>query len=102
MDDRSLDAAWQAHRQRVLDIAYRMLGSLTDAEDVVQEAYARLVRSGVDGIDDVQGWLVTVTGRLCLDHLKSAEVRRRAYVGPWLPEPVVDLPDAALDPADRV
>ena len=104
MDDRSahLDDAWRGHRQRVLDIAYRMLGSVSDAEDVVQEAYARLMRADVDDIDDVRGWLITVTGRLCLDHLRSADVRRRAYVGPWLPEPLVELPAAGLDPADQV
>ena len=112
MDDRSthtplqadarFDDVWHDHRRRLLDIAYRMLGSVSDAEDVVQEAYARLVRSDLDGIDDVRGWLITVTGRLCLDHLRSAEVRRRTYVGPWLPEPLVELPAAGLDPADRV
>jgi RNA polymerase sigma-70 factor (ECF subfamily) len=112
MDDRSalpprradarLDDAWRDHRRRLLDIAYRMLGSVSDAEDVVQEAYARLVRSDLDRIDDVRGWLITVTGRLCLDHLRSADVRRRTYVGPWLPEPLVELPAAGLDPADRV
>jgi len=112
MDDRSplpqaqadarLADAWRDHRRRLLDIAYRMLGSISDAEDVVQEAYARLLRSDLDGIDDVLGWLITVTGRLCLDHLRSADVRRRTYVGPWLPEPLVELPASGLDPADRV
>jgi RNA polymerase sigma-70 factor (ECF subfamily) len=79
-----------------------MLGSVSDAEDVVQEAYARLVRNGVDGIDDVRGWLVTVTSRLCLDQLRSAQSQRTSYVGPWLPEPVVDVPSLGVDPADRV
>src|SRR5213083_3475135 len=94
--------AWRDHRQRLMDVAYRMLGSVSDAEDVVQEAYARLVRNGVDGIDDVRGWLVTVTSRLCLDQLRSAQSQRTSYVGPWLPEPVVDVPSVGVDPADRV
>jgi len=97
-----LDDAWREHRRRLLDVAYRMLGSVSDAEDVVQETYARLLRADLDAIDDLRAWLITVTGRLCLDHLRSATVRRRAYVGPWLPEPLVDLPADGLDPADRV
>jgi RNA polymerase sigma-70 factor, ECF subfamily len=101
-DSDDLDQAWRQHRKRLLDIAYRMLGSVSDAEDVVQEAYTRLMRSDINSIDDLRGWLITVTGRLCLDHLKSADARRRAYVGPWLPEPLVELLDAGLDPADRV
>jgi RNA polymerase sigma-70 factor (ECF subfamily) len=102
MEDVSLEIAWSAHRRRLLDIAYRMLGSLSDAEDVVQEAFARLARADRGAIDDLRGWLITVTGRLCLDHLRSAEVKRRAYMGPWLPEPLVDFPGADADPADRV
>ena len=102
MEDVSLEIAWSAHRRRLLDIAYRMLGSLSDAEDVVQEAYARLARADRGAIDDLRSWLITVTGRLCLDHLRSADVKRRAYVGPWLPEPLVDFPGADADPADRV
>jgi RNA polymerase sigma-70 factor (ECF subfamily) len=96
------DSAWRANRRRLLDLAYRMTGTVTDAEDVVQEAYARLLRADVDAIDDLRGWLITVTSRLCLDQLRSARVTRAAYVGPWLPEPVVDLADMAADPADRV
>jgi RNA polymerase sigma-70 factor (ECF subfamily) len=94
--------AWEEHHRRLMDVAYRMLGSVSDAEDVVQEAYARLVRNGVDGIDDVRGWLIAVTSRLCLDQLRSARARRTSYVGPWLPEPVVDAPGLGVDPADRV
>ncbi len=102
-NDERLDAAWRDHRRYVLDVAYRMLGSVTDAEDVVQEAFARLMRADVAAIDDVRAWLVVVVTRLCLDQLRSARVRREAYVGPWLPEPLVDPADgAAVDPADRV
>ena len=99
----TLDVVWRTHRRRLLDVAYRMLGSVTDAEDIVGEAYARLVGTGLDEIDDVEGWLVSVTSRLCIDRLRSSEQRRRAYVGPWLPEPILTTPDAtAIDPAERV
>jgi RNA polymerase sigma-70 factor (ECF subfamily) len=98
----SVEAAWHRHRRRVLDVAYRMLGSLSDANDIVSEAYARLVAHGIDGIDDPAGWLITVTSRLCLDRLRSAEVTRRAYVGPWLPEPILGVAGGGVDPADRV
>ncbi len=101
MDD-SVDVAWRLHRGRVLDVAYRMLGTLSDAEDVVGDAYVRLIKHGVDGIDDTRGWLVTVTTRLCLDRLRSAEVARRAYIGPWLPEPIIGTGPGDVDPADRV
>lgn len=96
------DTAWRDHRRRLLDLAYRMTGSVSDAEDIVQEAYARLLRADTDAIDDLRGWLVTVTSRLCLDQLRSSRVTRSAYVGPWLPEPIVTRPGAGPDPADRV
>ena len=83
-------------------MAYRLLGSVSDAEDAVQEAYVRLVRADLTTIEDVRGWLITVTGRLCLDRLRSATVRRAAYVGPWLPEPIVELAGVEPDPVDRV
>jgi RNA polymerase sigma-70 factor (ECF subfamily) len=100
--DPRIAEAWRDHRQRLMDVAYRMLGTLSEAEDAVQEAYARLMRNGVDGIDDLRGWLVTVTSRVCLDQLRSAESRRTSYVGPWLPEPVIDAPALGIDPADRI
>jgi RNA polymerase sigma-70 factor (ECF subfamily) len=102
LDDDELAALWRSCRGRLSDIAYRMLGSVREAEDVVGEAFTRLVARGVTGIDDPQGWLVTVTCRLCVDRLRSHELRRRAYVGPWLPEPIVDLHGARVDPADRI
>jgi len=97
MDD-ALGQAWRDHRRHVLDIGFRMLGNVGEAEDVVQEAFARLVRADIDRIDDVGGWLVVVVSRLCLDRLRSG--RRH----PTSPEPDVgdQAADGALDPADRV
>jgi len=80
-----------------VNLAYQMLGDVGEAEDVAQEAFLRLARADVTQIDDVRGWLVVVVSRLCLDHLRSARVRRET-TGPWLPEPVID----GVDPADRV
>lgn len=95
------EVLWAEHRRRVLDVGYRMLGSLSDAEDVAQEAYARLVVADLEAIDDVRGWLVAVASRICLDRLRAHEYSRRSYVGPWLPEPLV-ADAAAIDVADRV
>jgi RNA polymerase sigma-70 factor (ECF subfamily) len=82
-------------------IAYRMLGSVSDAEDVVQEGFLRLhqVRQGGERIESPRAYLSTVVSRLSLDHLRSARVRRESYVGEWLPEPLVASADA--DPARR-
>jgi RNA polymerase sigma-70 factor (ECF subfamily) len=101
ISDDSVAAAWRSHRRRVLDVCYRMLGTLADAEDAVQETYARLARRGTGDIDDTVGWLVTVAGRVCLDRLR-ADKARRDYVGPWLPEPLVEARSQEPDPADRV
>jgi RNA polymerase sigma-70 factor (TIGR02957 family) len=93
----------QAHdelRPLMFSIAYRMLGSVAEAEDVVQEAFLRLHRSSPDGVDSLEAYATTVTTRLAIDTLRSARVRRERYVGPWLPEPIVDTADA--DPAHRV
>ena len=99
----AIDSAWRADRRRLVDIGYRMLGSVSEAEDLADEAYSRLVVADLDAIADVTGWLVTVTSRLCLDRLRSADTRRRAYVGPWLPEPLLASADpGGVDPADRV
>ena len=69
--------AWREHRRYLLDVAYRMLGTVTEAEDVVQEAFARLLREDIETIEDVRGWLVVVTTRLSLDQLRSARAKRR-------------------------
>ena len=85
-------------RERLIAVAYGITGDRGAAEDVVQEAWLRL--ASVPGpIDDVTGWLVVATSRLALDVVRSARHRRERYVGPWLPEPLVE---ADTDPADRV
>lgn len=77
-------------RPRLARVAYRMLGSVADAEDVVQEAFLRWHGTERDSIDNAEAWLVRVVTRLCLDVLKSARRKRETYIGPWLPEPVVE------------
>lgn len=94
----SVPATFDALRPRLVGVAYGLLGSVTEAEDVVQDAWIRLQRTDYEEIDDLTGWLVTTTSRLALDVLRSARHRREAYVGPWLPEPV----ETAPDPADSV
>ena len=91
---------FEAERPHLLAVAYRMLGSRAEAEDAVQEAWLRYAKVRTGGeIHDLRGWLTTVTGRICLDVLKSARVRREAYPGQWLPSILVDPDD---DPARRV
>lgn len=95
-------------RGRLINVAYRLLGSLAESEDAVQEAFARwyaLPRSRRDGIVSPGAWLTTVTGRICLDVLGSARVRRERYVGAWLPDPLPDPVERGgrgSDPADRM
>ena len=86
----------------MFSIAYRMTGSISDAEDIVQEAFLRLTRVLRDGasIDSPKAYLATVTTRLAISHLRSARVRRESYVGAWLPEPLL-RPSAEPDPAER-
>lgn len=81
-------AEFQRYRPLLLGLAYRLLGSAWDAEDVVQEAYLRWMRVDPAQIREARSFLITVTSRLALDQLRSARVRREAYPGPWLPEPV--------------
>jgi RNA polymerase sigma-70 factor, ECF subfamily len=77
------------HRPRLFGIAYRMLGSRADVEDVLQETYLRWMESNPSALRSVEGWLVTVLTRLCIDRLRSAKTEREAYTGTWLPEPLV-------------
>src|SRR6266576_6415923 len=74
-------------------VAYRMLGSLTEADDAVQEAWLRLSRTDSAAIENLGGWLTTVVGRVCLDMLRTRRSRREDSVGSWLPEPVVTVDD---------
>ncbi len=116
MQERLADE-FAVERAHLLGVAYRMLGSWAEAEDAVQEAWLRFAGALGDPaaraeVRDVRGWLTTTVGRICLDVLRSARVRREAYVGQWLPEPVVSrlpgglaaLPTAAgfaPDPGER-
>jgi RNA polymerase sigma-70 factor (ECF subfamily) len=110
--DPSLSAIMSERRQ-LINITYRLLGSLADAEDVVQETYARWYAMSAQqrqAIDSPGGWLTTVASRICLDLLGSARARRESYVGEWIPEPLPDRTewtsqrssDITTDPADRV
>src|SRR3954453_17839231 len=100
----------EAHRRRLINVAYRLLGSVADAEDAVQEAFIRwyaLTPEDREAIKTPAAWLTTVTSRICLDQLGSARARRERYVGQWLPEPVPDRTEwasaeAGADPADRI
>src|SRR5262249_2095737 len=93
------DETFEPYRRRLVGLAYRMLGSMADAEDAVQEAYVRWHEADRDKVSNPRAFLMTTTTRLCLDMLKSARARRETYVGQWLPEPVFDT--AALAPDTR-
>ena len=83
-------ASFESHRRALTGLAYRMLGSRAEAEDVVQDAYLRWHEADHDAIEEPRRYLSTIVTRLCLDRMKSARARREMYVGQWLPEPVVD------------
>ncbi|MGW5172362.1 RNA polymerase sigma factor SigJ [Streptomyces nodosus] len=95
-DEKQLAERFQAHRGQLRAVAYRMLGSLSEAEDAVQEAWLRLSRSDVSEVENLGGWLTTVVGRICLDLLRSRGARRE--------EPLTDtfVPDPVVTPLDRV
>lgn len=90
-------ASFDPLRPRLIRVAYRMLGSVADAEDVVQEAFLRWFDADRDAVREPEAFLRRVVTRLCLDHLKSARHRRETYVGPWLPEPVVEAAEDEVD-----
>ncbi len=92
------DRAFVDVQPRLFAVAYRMLGSVSDAEDIVQDAYLRWRRVDVERVHDVTGYLIRVVTRLCLDHLRAARTVREVYPGEWLPEPLItDNPTERLD-----
>lgn len=99
-----LDAAFAASRQRLIGLAYRMLGSRTEAEDIAQETYLRAAKTDFAEVRSPEAFLIRIATNLCITELQSARRRREAYVGPWLPEPIPDTesltPDRALEYAD--
>jgi RNA polymerase sigma-70 factor (ECF subfamily) len=97
MSARLDETGFEPHRRRLMGIAYRMLGSLSEAEDMVQEAWLRWNGADRAALREPGAWLSRVVTRLCLDQLKSARARRESYVGPWLPEPVLDGAAVAAD-----
>ena len=101
----SLDA-FNHHRRLLFGIAYRMLGTVTDAEDMVQETFLRWQQTPQTTVQSTKNYLATTITRLCIDHLRSARVRREQYVGPWLPEPLLtqqtDDPAAQVELADSL
>jgi len=88
---------FETHRSHLRAVAYRMLGSVIEADDALQEAWIRTTRSDAAAIENVVGWLTTVVGRVCIDMLRSRKSRRESLTGTWLPEPVVST-DEAVDP----
>ncbi|GGP97649.1 RNA polymerase sigma factor SigJ [Streptosporangium pseudovulgare] len=98
MDERSLLAErFEEHRARLRGVAYRMLGSVSEADDAVQEAWLRLDRDGADGVENLGGWLTTVVARVCLNVLRSREQRREDPFEAYMPDPVVS-PESGTDP----
>lgn len=93
-------AVFNAHRPLLFHIAYRMLGSAMDAEDLVQEAYLRWERAPNADVAQPKAYLAAIITRLCIDQLRSARAQRETYIGPWLPEPMM-IDDALGEPGDR-
>lgn len=91
--------AFEPHRRHLRDVAYRFLGSVAESDDIVQESWLRWAQADLAAVEEPRAYLTRITARLCLDHLKSARVRRERYVGPWLPEPIVEAAGYATDPA---
>ncbi|MNX22443.1 RNA polymerase sigma-70 factor [Variovorax boronicumulans] len=104
MDDPTL--TFDSHRRRLQGIAYRMLGSVAEAEEVVQDAWLRWHEADKASFDSAEAWLVTVVTRLSIDRLRSAKVQREHYIGPWMPEPTLtgspDTPEETLARVDNI
>ena len=101
---RSAEELFNEQRPRLLGLAYRMVGGLADAEDIVAEAWARWCAADHGALESPEAWLTTVTSRLAIDWLRSARHQREGYVGPWLPEPVVSSagPEERAELADSL
>lgn len=102
MSDGGAADPFEAERPRLLGLAYRMLGSLADAEDVVQDAWLRWAAADRGGVENPAAWLTTTTTRLALDRIRTLARRREEYVGPWLPEPVALAPDDGPEAATEL
>lgn len=96
----SATETFEQHRAALQALAYRLLGSVSDAQDIVQDAYLRWMSADIAKVTAPRAFLTRITTRLCLDHLKSARVRRETYVGPWLPEPMVHAAGFTATPED--
>ncbi|WP_374370600.1 sigma-70 family RNA polymerase sigma factor [Dongia sp.] len=92
-------ATFAPHRRRLVRVAYRMLGSMAEAEDIAQEAFLRWLGADRTGVREPEAFLTRIVTRLCLDQLKSARVTRETYIGPWLPEPIV-MPESETEAQD--
>jgi RNA polymerase sigma factor (sigma-70 family) len=98
MDEQDwLAQRFEEHRSRLRAVAYRMLGSLSEADDAVQDTWVRLSRTNAEGVENLGGWLTTVVARVCLNMLRSRQTRREEPYGPHVPEPIID-PVAGVDP----
>jgi RNA polymerase sigma-70 factor (ECF subfamily) len=93
---------FERHRGHLRAVAYRMLGSVSEADDAVQEAWLRLDRSDPGGTDDLRGWLTVVVGRICLDTLRKRKSRKEQLAGSWLPEPIIRTANDAEPERDAV
>jgi RNA polymerase sigma-70 factor (ECF subfamily) len=102
-DEKEVDAQFHSLRGKLFGVAYRMLGSRAEAEDIVQESYVRWRQSEQDAVRNVESWLVTIATRLSIDRLRALKVERESYVGPWLPEPLIsetERPDRKIELED--
>src|SRR5262245_13277816 len=95
-----LAARFEEHRPHLRAVAYRMLGSLTEAEDAVQDAWLRLSRAGTDDVENLGGWLTTIVARVSLNMLRSRNTRREESLGAHLPDPLISV-ERALQPEDE-
>src|SRR4030088_3287913 len=102
MDEREWFAErFEEHRAHLKAVAYRMLGSLAEADDAVQDTWLRLSRSGASGVENLGGWLTTIVARVCLNILRSPNVRREESLGVHIPDPVIS-PEGVLQPEEEV